>query len=637
MKVVKIERKGGFMLKKDWLFNNLNIFIYFIGLSLIDICLKLFLFQEWFFGRSFIYNLAFSFIFSAISYLFKSVYTKRIYYFISCLLFSLFAFSQHLFYRFFRDFYSFNQLSNIREFLWVKGETAKAFDIVSLIYFVLGFIMFILLYQVSKTQQANFKKAIIYCVCFCVIYSGVRLTYRNHMSDATQVYLTDNYLHKTLFDKQKALKRYGLNFYSFRDIKRIGENFFNRHNIQEINEIVQYFSQRDHQTSTNEFSAKFKNKNVVLILAESLNTWGINERITPNLYKMVKNGYYFENYYAPFFDSHTIDAEFAINTGLFPSIAFGNTAYEFSHNSYPNSLANLLRKQGYQAYSYHNSIGSFYNRFQYHQALGYEKFYDSSALDIKVPNNFGYDWPSDEELFEKVAKSIDSYDKQKPFLSYIITAANHTPYDDNRTLLKKHLDEVKKVIKADSQIQYYLAASKDLDLGIGKLIQSLEKNNRLKDTIFVLFGDHYSYGMHHDIIWSYDTASKGDFYKLHNIPLIIYDPSSKGQKISKVLSQFDVYPSLVNLLGLESDSRFYVGYDVFSDKDLTVYFGKNNVWMDQNILWDRNFVAKTFKELDNPIDYANKKTAFITKEMEMFQKVLKNNFFNTKQYQMMNK
>lgn len=614
--------------------NFLNFVNILIFLNLLDLILKHFTLGSNFLTiRSLAYNFVYAFLFFIISFLFKKSFFRNFYFFMIIFINVMFAFSQHLYFKFFRDYYTFNQLSNIKEFLIVKGETSKAFDIFSLIYFVLGLVSFVLLVKMSRYKKRNLKFFLVGIFIFMLGYSSIRLTYNNKMEDPTQDYLTDNYLHKTLFDKKKAINRFGLTFYSFRDIKRISENYFERNNPKEIKEITNYFKEHIKIADKNEMTNKFKGKNVVLILAESLNSWGINKDITPTLYKMKQDGYYFQNYYAPFFESHTIDAEFAINTGLFPSMEFGNTAYEFSNNYYPNSLANLLKDAGYQTYSYHNSLGSFYNRFQYHEALGYQHFYDNEELNIKVPTKFGYDWASDEELFEKVSdKIIKERDKNKPFLSYLITVSTHTPYDNNRKYLNTKIDYIKSKLNADSQIQYYMAAVKDLDDGIKKMMDSFEKEGILKDTIFVLFGDHYSYALHHDIIWSYQKDKKGDFYELHNIPLIIYDPNTKGEKIDKLCSQFDVYPTLTNILGLKNDATFNAGVDIFSKEKSTVYFAKNNIWKDDVMLWDSSYVVTQYKEVNDPKDYANKKTALITKRMSMFQKILKENYFRTKDY-----
>lgn len=616
--------------KIDYL-NFLNILIF---LNFLDLLLKHFTLGANFLTvRALAYNFVYSFLFFVIGFLFKKSLFKNIYFFLMILLNVLFAFSQHLYFRFFRDYYTFNQLSNIKEFLIVKGETTKAFDPVSLIYFVLGIISFILIVKNTKYKKRKLSFFVIGILFFVIGYSFVRVTYNNKMEDPTQDYLTDNYLHKTLFDKKKAINRFGLTFYSFRDIKRISENYFERNNPEEIKEITNYFKNNIKSASKNEMTAKFKGKNIVLILAESLNSWGINKDITPTLFKMKQDGYYFKNYYAPFFESHTIDAEFAINTGLFPSMEFGNTAYEFSKNYYPNSFANLLKKAGYQTYSYHNSLGSFYNRFQYHEALGYQHFYDNEELNIKVPPKFGYDWASDEELFVKVSdKIVKERDKNKPFLSYLITVSTHTPYDNNRKYLNTKIDYIKSKLDADSQIQYYMAAAKDLDDGIKKMMDTFEKENILKDTIFVLFGDHYSYALHHDIIWSYQKEKKNDFYELHNIPLIIYDPNNKGKQVDKLCSQFDVYPTLTNIFGLKNDATFNAGVDIFSKEASTVYFAKNNIWKDDVMLWDSSYIVKQYRNVDNPKEYANKKTAAITKRMSMFQKILKENYFRTKDY-----
>jgi phosphoglycerol transferase MdoB-like AlkP superfamily enzyme len=347
---------------------------------------------------------------------------------------------------------------------------------------------------------------------------------------------------------------------------------------------------------------------------------------------MKTEGYYFSNYFSPTFPSTTIDAEFAVNTGLIPSLDFGNTAYMFSDNSYPQSMANLFKEQGYTALSFHNSIGSFYNRFQYHEALGYDHFYDSDELGIEVPENFGYNWANDKELFD-VAADILLEKNDQPFFAYLITVATHTPYDEGRTGLQGDYEQIKEIVDADSQVQYYLAAAKNLDEGIGLMMDRFEEQGILEDTVFVLFSDHYSYGMYHDIIWSYYTEYAGDFHRIHNVPFMIWTPGMEdGEMVENACSQFEVLPTVANLFNLNVDPTFLAGNDIFNDQENLIVYGKRSSWQDENVIYENNMIYEYLnKEAD--VSYVENRNAEIIEKLDLYQKVLQQNYFDTSDFE----
>ena len=60
----------------------------------------------------------------------------------------------------------------------------------------------------------------------------------------------------------------------------------------------------------------FKNKNLILFMAESYNMIAVNKELTPTLYKLTNEGFVFNNFYTPVNNS-TIGGEFQELTGLY--------------------------------------------------------------------------------------------------------------------------------------------------------------------------------------------------------------------------------------------------------------------------------------------------------------------------------
>jgi iduronate 2-sulfatase len=95
-------------------------------------------------------------------------------------------------------------------------------------------------------------------------------------------------------------------------------------------------------------------------------------------------------------------------------------------------------------------------------------------------------------------------------------------------------------------IQSYRACVSFVDAQIGLLLDILEGNNLMDNTIIVLWGDHgYKLGDYNN----WDKLSNHDID--NNIPFIFTAPSMKAGQVSNSLVELvDVYPTLCDLAGL---------------------------------------------------------------------------------------
>lgn len=97
-------------------------------------------------------------------------------------------------------------------------------------------------------------------------------------------------------------------------------------------------------------------------------------------------------------------------------------------------------------------------------------------------------------------------------------------------------------------MQAYLASMTFADVMIGRLLTALENGPLADNTIIILWSDHgYHIGQKHHwekfALWEQTT----------NVPLIIVDPRNEkvGAQCSQPVSLLDLYPTLVDLCGLE--------------------------------------------------------------------------------------
>lgn len=86
---------------------------------------------------------------------------------------------------------------------------------------------------------------------------------------------------------------------------------------EQLKNLSAYCAQQT-PTMQNEYTGMFEGYNVVCITAESLCKYGIYENCTPTLYKIMNDGFVFENYYNPIWYHSTIDGEFVDCLGQYP-------------------------------------------------------------------------------------------------------------------------------------------------------------------------------------------------------------------------------------------------------------------------------------------------------------------------------
>lgn len=409
-------------------------------------------------------------------------------------------------------------------------------------------------------------------------------------------------------NQSKNMEVSGLYEHIFRNLYLIIENKFSDNN-EEIKKLDEYFKKRNLKNDTNEYTSIFKNKNLILIMLESIDNWLVTPEIMPTLYTIQNEGINFVNRYSPNFGGgYTFNSEFAVNTGLY-SPNNGNASYNYDNNDFSYSLPNLFKNSGYSVNSFHYNFGNFYNRNSIHLALGYENHY---ALKDKFRS---VDFTDDRNLVD----FDDSYnlivpDKQK-FMSFIITYSAHVPYDDTNPLCTNNIDENSNLYVNDN---YELTCIQTLanltDQFLQKLITKLEDNNRLEDTVLVLYSDHYAYG-YSDIqnIKGFDNINL-----LQNTPFIIWNRNIESSIVETYMDTVDILPTIANMFDLQYNPNYYMGTDVFSPYHENFVYFNDYSWMNKDIYYN-----------GYETDYIDKEyiSSIVSEKITINDSILKNNYY----------
>ncbi len=331
-------------------------------------------------------------------------------------------------------------------------------------------------------------------------------------------------------------------------------------------------------TRKNNYTGLLQDYNLITICAESFCPWFISEELTPTLYKLSHTGIIFDNYYGTF-QSVTTNGEYVMCMGLYPDMSRTKTDSSFNvagTNYLPFCLGNALKDKGYQTWAYHDYIGDFYNRNITHANMGYTFKAADSGLDMKI------DWPSSD--LEMMEASVDDYvNSGGPFHAYYMTFSGHYQYNWDNAMSDKNRDAVRDLPYSEP-VKAYIACNLELENALTYLMERLEQAGVANKTCIVLTNDHYPYGLTEEEYNELAGQTLDTTFEKYRNSFICYVPGlSENIMVDEYCSTADILPTLLNLFGVDYDSRLLAGTDVLSGG------------IHMAILSDKSFLTKTFR------------------------------------------
>lgn len=366
---------------------------------------------------------------------------------------------------------------------------------------------------------------------------------------------------------------------------------------KDIQKLNNYMS-NEQATNQHQYTGMFKGKNLIFILAEGFNEVAVDETRTPTLYKMINNGFVFNNFYSPVHLS-TTGGEFQATTGLVPTQSTLNI-WKKEEPKIAYSLGHSFNNIGYNVQSYHNWTYKYYKRNITMKTLGYEKY---TGCGNGLEKLMSCKWlPSDIDLIN--VTTPDYLGKDGNFMTYYISVSGHSPYNSSSNIARKYLDQING--DYSTAVKYYLASQIELDKMLEQLITNLEEAGELEDTVIALVGDHYPYTLTTDEMNEMSDYEKDGVVEVNKSNFIIWNSEIEEPIIiDKLGSQIDVLPTLLNLFGIEYDSRLIVGKDILSDTGCVAIFSNYSWVSDYGTYFanKRKFILKDGKKLDNVDEY----------------------------------
>ena len=333
---------------------------------------------------------------------------------------------------------------------------------------------------------------------------------------------------------------------------------------KDLSKISQYLN--DHTLGSSELAGVLKGKDVILVLMESMDDWMIGEH-TPTICRLMEEGINFTQFYSPAYGGvRTFNSEFCINTGSYLS-SQGGYAFDYVTNHFDQSLASQLSKIGYSAKVFHYNDPAFYSRGEFSPAMGYEEYV--YYQDYVSEEDWQYQQYDDTVIFNNELLRDEFFREGQPTLNFIITRSAHLSYQYNEVLswwgLNKYPGYRYVTDREETNCAYLKARLVD-DM-FARLLQELEAQGRLENTVIIGVTDHYTYGYRNedgstDIDTLLELSGVDRELLLEKTPCFIWSTDLQPMEVDKTLNTADLLPTMLSLLGVDSPYQ-YIGRDAF--------------------------------------------------------------------------
>ena len=508
-------------------------------------------------------------------------------------IYSFYLLAQIVYYRGFESyFYLRYGLSMRNEVVGVISsvfELIRPLDYLMIIMMIIVLIISVYLRIISLKRKTNIRINLIVSLSFLILVIASLFGFQHKLAstdiDSFLYNESDRYVYDTLPSTEVYVDKFGINAFLLRDLYDTLLEARLHDYDDKIKAIDEYLLKKTTNKNINDYTGIFKDKNLIIIQAESLTNIGVDSELTPTLQYFMETGMYFSNFSAPLLPGSTSDTEIMIQNSLYPKTDGYATMHAYATNTYPLTLAKVFKDNDYKTDIFHNNYGTYYNRNVFYGNDAYDKFFEPVELGLE-------DMCSDLTMLGYSSWIVAEKEK---FFSYFITYSGHQPYNfistKDLTMAQSAYDEYMGYVKVidekypnlDEFTRAYLAKSISLDRGLEQLMIALDTYGRLDDTVIVIFGDHmikgYKDAEHQDSLEILDISEA-------TIPLIIWNSSISSSVIDKYCNSLDVLPTLLNMFDVDYDKKLAFGFDILDQDYIGYYFDVNGAITSNKFYYD---------------------------------------------------
>ncbi|CAI3439348.1 LTA synthase family protein [Enterococcus cecorum] len=524
-------------------------------------------------------------------------------------------FSNAVYYREFTDFITINTMLGAGKVASGLGESAiKLFRPYDILYW-LDFILLVFALATKRIKMdetpVRARMAFAFSTLAVMIFSGNLFLAESDRPELLTRTFSRDYLVKYL--GINAFTAYdGVQTYKTTQVRA-------QASATDMDEVAEYV--KGHYAKPNDqYFGLAKGRNVIYIHLESTQQFlidyklkdenGVEHEVMPFINSLYHSNstFSFSNFFHQVKAGKTSDSEtlfenslFGLNQGALFTQLGGKNTFEAAPNI-------LKQTQGYTSAVFHGNSGTFWNRNETYKRLGYDYFFDASYYNVTEDNSFQYGL-NDKPFFQQSVKYLEHL--QQPFYTKFIAVSNHYPYsqlsgDETGFPLAQTKDET---------INSYFSTANYMDTAVHEFFDYLKQSGLYDNSIIILYGDHYgiSNARNKELAQllgkDRETWSNFDNAQVQRVPYMIHIPGmNKGKIIDTYGGQVDALPTLLHLLGVDTQNYIQLGQDLFSPdhKQLVAFrdgdFVTPNYTYYGGILYDN----KTGEEITEPSEELKK-------------------------------
>lgn len=410
---------------------------------------------------------------------------------------------------------------------------------------------------------------LLWCVWYALCKIGIRIKYKEKLNRKRTIIsaccatfigvsiILPSYLigNPNDYDRPKGLFRHEP-LRAFQQFGWVNYWIYQFSTLQGVSNAEQVFAQNELLKLQNDWNSVKpltinQNKNLILILVESLGSWPIGlevngEKVTPNLDKMIADStsVYIPEMTPQVKHGRSSDAQLLINTGLLP-LNEGAASSLFASSEYP-SLPKALNAKDYSSVSLLCDKKQYWNQAATSRAYGFDEVFDQldgGETDLADGNLFAKGLP--------IIKGL-----KEPFYAQMVTMSGHDPV---RGKLKSKFHDMD---FATDYARNIVAIINYTDSCIGAFVDNLKACGLYDRSIIVVTGDHDGVGRD-----KFDGRNKTELSDRHIPFLILNVPDGMKAETSLIAAQSDIFPSLLDVMGVSDYKWRGMGESIFRPRE----------------------------------------------------------------------
>ncbi len=325
--------------------------------------------------------------------------------------------------------------------------------------------------------------------------------------------------------------------------------------------------------------------NIIIVVLDAgrfdyLSCYGFSEQLTPNIDGLARDGILFENVttVAPW----TVPSHASMFTGLYPNQHLANWNTLKIKEGIP-TIFDILRRKDYKVAAFvandtliypceifgkEADIYGFKRHDRGKDDSGFVDGFRQEDSNCDRITGFFMDWVDKRQkwpfmLYFNYYDLHSKYDAREPYRSKYVSLEDEKVLAQIGDRFSLHFKEMnREAVVTKEQIRamrnLYKAKMAAIDENIGKVINKLEENNLMDNTILFITADHgdtlgdHTYPSFHHQFSIYNALTR--------IPLIIYSPKLKAyaKRVAvPLLQNIDIFPTILDLCGIDKRPYSY--------------------------------------------------------------------------------